>query len=188
MLPAGKVGAHLQVLYAINGAHRYIREYLDLPSTRSLLGVDESVPANFTMCQNSVQNRFNSQGDMVQHTPRFVTAILEHGVRVLIFAGVYDWSCNWVGNERFTLGLEWSGKDEFGKQALREWSVDGNMTGLTRSARNLTFATVEGAGHLVRFLSLVRAFPLKISLLQVPYDKPKESLALLQRWLAGKDL
>jgi len=33
----------------------------------------------------------------------------------------------------------------------------------------LTFATIEGAGHMV------------------PYDKPKESLELVQRWLTGKD-
>ena len=65
--------------------------------------------------------------------------------------GSYDWICNWVGNERWTLALEWSGQEEFASQKLREWTVAGVKAGVTRSAKNglFTFATVEGAGHMV---------------------------------------
>jgi len=151
-------------------ATKYIRQFLDLPSTRSLIGVDAAVPANFSSCNNDVNRAFHAQLDSLHLTADYVSALLERGVRVLIYVGEYDWICNWVGNERWTLALEWSGKDEFVEQGLREWKVNGKSAGKTRSARNFTFATIAGAGHMV------------------PYDKPKESLEMLQRWLAGKPL
>lgn len=67
--------------------------------------------------------------------------------------GSYDWICNWVGNERWSKALEWSGQEEFASQELREWTVGGVKAGVTRSAKGglFTFATVEGAGHMVSF-------------------------------------
>lgn len=35
------------------------------------------------------------------------------------------------------------------KEELRDWVVDGKRAGRTRSAKGFTFATVEGAGHMV---------------------------------------
>jgi carboxypeptidase C (cathepsin A) len=63
--------------------------------------------------------------------------------------------------------MEWSGQKNFTSQKLREWKVDGEAAGLTRSADGLTFATIQGAGHMV------------------PYDKPVQALELVNRWLAG---
>ena len=56
-----------------------------------------------------------------------------------------------VGNDRMLMDLEWTGQSAFVGEPLREWSaVDGSVAGLTRSAGNLTFATIYGAGHMVR--------------------------------------
>ncbi|KAJ7818241.1 serine carboxypeptidase [Mycena olivaceomarginata] len=138
---------------------RSIGSYLDRPEVRALLGVDPSLTANFSSCSGEDQS-----------TQHYVAALLERGVRVLIYVGTYDWICNWVGNERWTLAMEWSGQSEFSQQELKPWGVNegDSRIGLTRSAKGLTFATVEGAGHMV------------------PYDKPKESLELVQRWLSGR--
>lgn len=78
-----------------------------------------------------------------------VAALLDRGVKALIYVGTYDWICNWVGNERWTLALEWNGQEEFRRQALENWKVDGKRVGKARSAKGLTFATIEGAGHMV---------------------------------------
>ena len=71
---------------------------------------------------------------------------------MLIYVGKYDWICNHVGNEAWTLALEWSGHDEFSKQVLKGWEMDGKVVGMMRSAKGLTFATIDGAGHMVRLL------------------------------------
>ncbi|GAB1523144.1 hypothetical protein RhiTH_006274 [Rhizoctonia solani] len=68
------------------------------------------------------------------------------------------------------MALDWTGSAEFTAQKDRNWIVESQVAGFTRSANGLTFATVDAAGHMV------------------PYDKPKEALAMLSRWLEGKDL
>ncbi|KAJ7259665.1 serine carboxypeptidase [Mycena rebaudengoi] len=155
----------------------HIRAYLDRPHVRDTLGVDSAVPTNFSSCAKDVGAAFREHLDGFRSTQYYVGGLLERGVRVLIYVGTYDWICNWVGNERWTLALEWSGQAEFAKQPLKPWAIAGDpqadadgsrRAGLARSAQGLTFATIEAAGHMV------------------PYDKPKESLELVQRWLSGK--
>ncbi|KAL0950606.1 hypothetical protein HGRIS_007397 [Hohenbuehelia grisea] len=132
----------------------HIEKYLSKPDVRTLLGVDPAVPPNFSSCDMAVNSAFERSLDMLHHTVGYVSALLERGVRVLVYAGSYDWSGNWIGNERWTLGLEWSGQEAFASQELREWMVDGKHAGVTRSAKGLTFATVHAAGHMVSFVWL----------------------------------
>ncbi|KDQ49579.1 hypothetical protein JAAARDRAFT_200740 [Jaapia argillacea MUCL 33604] len=148
-----------------------IGQFLDRPDIRETLGVDSSLSHwNFTSCSNRVGIDFSNAMDEFHPTYLYVAALLERGVKALVYVGEYDWICNWVGNEKWTLALEWSGKEEFGGEELREWSVGGKVAGRTRAAKGLTFATISGAGHMV------------------PYDKPKESLELVNRWLSGQAL
>ncbi|KAG6909081.1 hypothetical protein DXG01_002062 [Tephrocybe rancida] len=154
-----------------NTATRHISRFLNSTDTRSLLGVDPAVPSPYSMCSGPVSAAFAESDDQQQPaTPFHIEALLERGVRVLIYVGTYDWICNWVGNERWTRNLEWTGHREFAAQDLRVWEAEGKRAGLTRSAKGLTFATIEAAGHMV------------------PYDKPKEALTLINRWLANEEL
>jgi cathepsin A (carboxypeptidase C) len=95
-----------------------------------------------------VAEAFGQNLDEFRPTYHYVAALLDRGVKALIYAGKYDWICNFVGNEQWTLALEWSGKEDFVKQGLREWIVNGKTAGMTRSAKGLTFATIDGAGHM----------------------------------------
>ncbi|KAF9444794.1 serine carboxypeptidase [Macrolepiota fuliginosa MF-IS2] len=148
----------------------HISKFLSDPANRAMLGVDPSIKGNFTSCNMDIETSFILSGDFLHPTTDYVAALLERGVRVLIYVGAYDWICNFVGNERWTLGMDWSGKEEFGATKKREWLVDGKRAGVTRSARGLTYATIDGAGHMV------------------PYDKPKEALEMVQRWMAKEEL
>jgi len=149
---------------------RSIGQYLDRPDVRSLIGVDPSLTTNFSTCNDKVGAAFTAADDPFFPTQFYIAALLERGVRTLIYVGANDWICNWVGNERMTLALEWTGQASFVAQPLTEWEVDGKVAGMTRSAGPFTFATIDGAGHMA------------------PYDKPKESLELVKRWLAGEEL
>jgi cathepsin A (carboxypeptidase C) len=133
-----------------------ISEYLSRPIIQTILGVDPSVTGNFSSCSNRVGTAFNAALDEFHPTYHYVAALLERDVRVLIYVGKNDWICNWVGNERWTLALEWSGGDAFRREALRDWKVGGKAAGSTRSKGGLTFATIEGAGHMVRVGHLAR--------------------------------
>ncbi|KAJ7250136.1 serine carboxypeptidase [Mycena haematopus] len=150
----------------------HIRAYLSRPDVRETLGVDPAVPTNFSSCAPAVGSAFHAHMDGYRLTEDYIGGLLERGVRVLIYVGTYDWICNWVGNERWTLALEWSGQAEFAAEPLHPWAIGGNFTkgraGLARSAKGLTFATIDQAGHMV------------------PYDKPKEALDLVQRWLSNE--
>jgi len=79
----------------------------------------------------------------------YVAALLERGVKALIYVGTYDALCNHVENEKWTRELEWSGHKKFARQPLRDWYVKKKKAGVVRSAKGLTFLTVDGAGHMV---------------------------------------
>src|SRR5882762_6302969 len=78
---------------------RTIAKYLDQPSIRALLGVDPSVTKNMSACDPGVSSAFAKAHDSLHISEDYVGGLLERGVRVLIYVGVLDWICNWVGNE-----------------------------------------------------------------------------------------
>ncbi len=45
--------------------------------------------------------------------------------------------CEWVGNEKWTVGSDWSSRKELVDQGSREWEVDGKFAGKTRSVKGL---------------------------------------------------
>ncbi|KAJ7596550.1 Alpha/Beta hydrolase protein [Mycena floridula] len=141
-----------------------VTAYLNRDKVKKMIGVD-SAAGNFSLVAMPVYWAFESRLDKFHPTALHVAALLERGIQVLIYVGNFDLVCNWVGNQMWTLALEWSGKEDFNAKPLREWTVDGKRAGLTRSAKGLTFATIDNAGHMA------------------PYNKPKESLELVKRWL-----
>ncbi|KAJ7118927.1 Alpha/Beta hydrolase protein [Mycena epipterygia] len=150
-------------------ATKQIASYLNLPSTREILGIDSSHP-NMSLVGWAVNSAFSASGDVLRSSTLYIEALLNHGVRVLVYAGTYDLACNFVGNDRMTRDLEWHGQKEFSTQPLRDWLVDGLPAGETRSFGGLTFATLRDAGH------------------QAPHDNPVPALALINRWLADSPL
>lgn len=133
---------------------RTISKYLDQPIIREKLGVDPVLTSNFSSCNDGIEKRFMQNLDMTHRTTYHIAALLDRGIEALIYVGSYDWICNWIENERWTLGLEWSGQEEFVKEELREWTVHGKRAGLVRAKGGLTFATVDAAGHMVCLDSL----------------------------------
>lgn len=133
---------------------RLITEYLNLPSTRRLLSIDSSFDSlNWTIASWDVNMAFDVSGDVLQSSDKYIEALLERGVKVLIYAGTYDMACNWVGNDRMTMALEWYGRNGFVTTKLRDWylDIDANEkpAGKTRSFEGLTFASVYDSGHMV---------------------------------------
>ena len=100
---------------------------------------------------------------MKQFATPYVASQLEAGPRVLIYAGDVDFICNWLGNQAWSLALEWSGASDFNAATMHDWTLeDGTVGGQARTAHGFTFLRVYDAGHMV------------------PADKPAAALALLK--------
>ncbi|KAF8632022.1 hypothetical protein AX17_004965 [Amanita inopinata Kibby_2008] len=144
-----------------------IKALLDRPEMRQLLGVETSY--NFSSCSSAVGESFNSHMDKWRTpTQDYVANLLDRGVRFLIYAGTYDWQCNWISNKLWLDKLRWSGYEAYHSAPWKDWWVEGRKAGEVRQTRLLTFVTVRGAGHMV------------------PHDKPEEALAMVSRWLGQR--
>ena len=89
-------------------------------------------------------------GDWMKQFNSHVAEVLEAGIKTLIYAGEYDFICNWMGNDAWTQVLEWEGADSFAAAKNTTWvNRDGDVAGSYRSAEGLTFLKVLNAGHMV---------------------------------------
>ncbi|KAK7461384.1 hypothetical protein VKT23_008562 [Stygiomarasmius scandens] len=147
---------------------RFITEFLSKSSVQSTLGVDPAV-SNYSFCNLDIMSAFSQTQDSSHPSTFHVAALLERGIRVLVYVGEYDWLCNWIGQERWVHRMEWSGREAFVNKEMEDWVVDANeerkKSGRMKSANGLTFLIVDKAGHMV------------------PHDKPVEALNLLKRWI-----
>ncbi|KAF7811510.1 putative serine carboxypeptidase-like 52 [Senna tora] len=88
------------------------------------------------------------------------------GYRALVYSGDHDFEIPFCGTEAWTRSLNYSIVDEW-----RPWLFQSQIAGYTRLYSNgMTFATVKGAGHIAL------------------YQKPKECLALFERWISQNPL
>lgn len=102
MLPRGEVRlssvelSTKRTLYS--RSHRYVQDYLNNAHVQSLLGVDPAV-VNYTWANMELNGRFDEHSDYWSfQAEHHVAALLERGVRALIYVGATDWICNWVRN------------------------------------------------------------------------------------------
>lgn len=133
-----------------------------MPATQKSLGVDTT----WETCNFDVNAAFSNDW-MKQFGTPYISSLLNAGVPVLVYAGDVDFICNWLGNQAWTLNLEWSGKAAFNAADFRNWTVGSVNAGQVRSYGPFTFLRVFDAGHMV------------------PSDQPAAALTLLNTMLEG---
>lgn len=154
---------------------RRIQEYLNLPWVWETLGVPKAV-GNYSVFSEEVALAFTLTNDLGISTQPQVLYILENGIDVLFYQGNLDLACNTAGNLQWASTMPWKGQPAFVAQDKQPFkNEDGKKVGWFKDVKTtvgseekevvFAFATVDGAGHLV------------------PYDKPKEALLLVTRWL-----
>lgn len=150
-----------------------IGEYLNSPQVFQALGVPKVV-GNYSVYNFDIEVAFSMTNDQGISTQPQVLYLLENGIDVLFYQGNLDLACNTAGNLNWANSMPWKGQPAFVAQPKNVWKHKGQEVGWfkevkieTASGRETTFAlaTVDGAGHMV------------------PYDKPEEALALVDRWL-----
>lgn len=140
-------------------------KFLNQESIREALGVGDR---EWQSCSPEVY--MDMLGDWMKSYSALIPPMLEDGVKVMIYAGVEDFICNWLGNSRWVDALEWSGSSSWEKAPTRDWKVDGELAGSVRSYGPLSFVKVNLAGHMV------------------PMDQPKNALAMLTGFTRNKPL
>ncbi|KAL0390562.1 UNVERIFIED_CONTAM: Serine carboxypeptidase-like 49 [Sesamum calycinum] len=142
-----------------------VERYLNQEHVRTALGVRD---IQFLSCNSAVYTAMI--GDMMKNFAGGIPALLQDGVKLLVYAGEYDLICNWLGNLRWVAAMKWYGQKDFQKAPSTSFVVDGVKAGLKKSHGPLTFLKVYNAGHMV------------------PMDQPKASLEMLTRWMQGQPL
>jgi cathepsin A (carboxypeptidase C) len=153
-----------------------IQDYMNLPKVWEALGVPKAI-GNYSGFSFDIALAFELAGDLEISMQPQVLYLLEHGIDVLFYQGNLDLACNTAGNLQWASTMQWKGQPAFVAQPKRPWGLEGKDVGwfkevktMTKSGRETTFAfaTINGAGHLV------------------PMDKPKEALALVERWIRNR--
>ncbi|KAF2010200.1 alpha/beta-hydrolase [Aaosphaeria arxii CBS 175.79] len=151
-----------------------IQEYLNLPWVWDALHVPSAVK-NYTILSEEIAIAFSLTNDGGISTQPQVLYLLENGIDVLFYQGNLDLACNTAGNLQWANTMPWKGQPAFVAQSKRVWKDGDEEVGWFKEVKTsvkeneeevtFAFATVNGAGHMV------------------PYDKPKQALALVDRWL-----
>lgn len=95
-----------------------VEAFFNREDVRAALGIPSSVP-KWTPCNMMVNLDFAS--DWMKRFDTHLVPVLGNGTAVLIYAGDMDFICNWLGNEAWTLALEWPGQEAFSQASKKPW-------------------------------------------------------------------
>lgn len=113
--------ASYSILVQLHSFRRQIQAYLSNATLRKTLGVDlNAVPANFSLTNGAISRRFAANLDSVSHSDYNTAALLDRGVRVLIYVGANDWVCNWV---RVSTTTDFVWDKAYLKRTRRSWAM-----------------------------------------------------------------
>ncbi|GAU15610.1 hypothetical protein TSUD_108690 [Trifolium subterraneum] len=79
-------------------------KFLNLKTVWEALGVGD---LEFVSCIGTV---YDAMLDDWMKNLVGIPALLEDGIKLLVYAGEYDGICNWLGNSRWVDAMKWSGK------------------------------------------------------------------------------
>ena len=102
-----------------------------------------------------------------------IPQLLQHDVRVLIYAGDMDFICNWIGNKNWTTALAWPEQAAFVAAPDLPFTVNSKPAAEVRTVASKTtrqlfsFMRVFGAGHMV------------------PMDQPETALAMIDAFITN---
>jgi carboxypeptidase C (cathepsin A) len=106
-------------------------------------------------------------GDWITNLDVHIPNLLANNIRVLVYSGMLDFICNYVGGDMWTSNLKWPGQAAFNRTPFGNWTVQGKVAGFAKSAQGLTFLEIANAGHLA------------------PMDQPANTLNMVQHLLSN---
>merc|ERR1712187_540190 len=117
--------------------------FLNSKDTQAQIGVSKK----WGSCNRIVNMAF--QQDWMKNYQTKLPDMLADNLQVLIYAGDVDYICNWLGNKKWTLAMEWPHKDEFNEAEDAPYTVGNSQSGRLRTSNGFHFMQVYQAGHMV---------------------------------------
>ena len=94
--------------------------FLNQSNVRDALGVTAEHAPEWTNCNATINKDFGA--DVMRDQAHLVAKALDSGVRVLVYAGEMDYTCNAASNRRWVHALEWERARDF--RAAEEVEAD----------------------------------------------------------------
>ncbi|KAI8081302.1 Alpha/Beta hydrolase protein [Halteromyces radiatus] len=142
-----------------------VKEYLRLPELISGTH-SEKQALGWKECSSTVSAALRK--DTSASAEQFLPEILED-IKVLLFSGEYDLICNHLGTEYMIGNMTWNGERGFKDAVQQDWTIDGKLVGFYTEERNLSYVLIKDGSHMV------------------PYDKPTETLDMINRFMGVGD-
>ncbi|XP_072973692.1 serine carboxypeptidase-like 7 [Typha angustifolia] len=130
-------------------------------STQEALHVKKGTVEEWQRCNRDISYTYELPSSIKYHYN-----LTSRGYRALVYSGDHDFGVPFLGTEAWIRSLNFPIVDDW-----RSWNSGDQSAGFTITySNNMTFATVKGAGHTA------------------PEYRPKECLAMVDRWLSHKPL
>ncbi|KAL5528101.1 hypothetical protein ACEPAF_7237 [Sanghuangporus sanghuang] len=104
---------------------------------------------NWTSSNGQVFNNVFSTGDDVRNFTPDLEAVINAGVRTILYDGDADFIVNYKGVEAVVDSLYTQYTSMYRQQQFANYTVSGNVAGLVKNAGNFSYLRVLGAGHEV---------------------------------------
>ena len=139
-------------------------DYLNTPEVQAAVGAFQ----NFTEVANIVT--FGSTGDDGREafTLEDISALLQQGIYVILYAGDADFNCNWLGGQAVANLINAPGFSKAGYSNIS--TSDGIVHGQIKQSGTFGFARIYESGH------------------EVPFYQPLASLELFERTIRHLDI
>jgi len=145
----------------LNNYHGFVQR----PEVKAALhaGADTPFGTNAQECFARLISDFH-----VSMAPR-VEALLDAGVKVMMYAGQLDVQIGAALVEAYLPKLQWKGQSAYMRAPRTIWRVGGRVAGYVRRAENLVLVTVRSAGHIL------------------PYDQPEAAKVMIANFVEGSE-
>ena len=120
--------------------HEEVERYLNRADVRQAIHAS-GTPHKFLECANPPFYALAHQDG--KGVTKELGAVLDQGLRVLIYAGQFDMICNHLGIERSLGQLQWRGQQEWLRAQPGVWVVDKKPAGYLHAHQNLQYLLGE---------------------------------------------
>ena len=158
-------------------AQNYAAKYLDRADVRTAIHVADSVPAQWELCSNAVNQGYNMTDVNLPMMPvwKKVMSKSSNKLKIMVYSGDDDSVCATLGTQQWMWSMDMTPKvNEYWstwmfQEGDEQNGDDDKQTGgfITKFQEGMSFVTVHGAGHMV------------------PQTRPAQSLQLMALFISS---